>query len=108
MENRAENFDYSWGNYALAFMFNQMGNAISFQTIFQTIGESRENQMYEEIYYQYGVLIRLIFDFLPLEDGSLQSYIADFLDINMPNQSRAERIALEQGLLKMVRVVNDF
>lgn len=94
MDNRAEAFDYSYGNYALAFMFNQMGNAIAFQQIFQTIAESRENQMFEEIYYQYGVLIRLIFDFLPLEDGSLQSYIADFLDINMQDATVQERMTL--------------
>lgn len=50
--------------------------------------------MFEEIYYQYGVLIRLIFDFLPLEDGSLQSYIADFLDINMEQASIQEKMTL--------------
>jgi len=50
--------------------------------------------MFEEIYYQYGVLIRLIFDFLPLEDGSLQSFIADFLDINMQDATVQERMTL--------------
>lgn len=50
--------------------------------------------MFEEIYYQYGVLIRLVFDFLPLEDGSLQTYIADFLDLNLPDTSAEDKMRL--------------
>lgn len=53
----------SIGNYALSFLFNQMGEALSFKEIFDEITVDTQNQYYTDIYYQYGRLIRRIFDF---------------------------------------------
>lgn len=50
-------------DYFIAFIFNQMGNALSFKSIFVAIEEDMANQYYADIAYQYGRLIRKIFDF---------------------------------------------
>jgi hypothetical protein len=50
-------------DYLLAFLFNQMGNALSFKSIFTEIKQDEINQYYADIAYQYGRLIRKIFDF---------------------------------------------
>ncbi len=39
------------GNYLLSFLFNQMGNALSFNTIFNEINQDEENQYYTDIAY---------------------------------------------------------
>ena len=35
-------FESSWGNFFLAFLFNQMGNALNFQTKFERIQDEKE------------------------------------------------------------------
>ena len=50
-------------DYLMAFLFNQMGNALAFKSIFTEIEQDMKNQYYADIAYQYGRLIRKIFDF---------------------------------------------
>ena len=35
-------FNSNWGNFFLAFLFNQMGNALNFQTKFERIQDERD------------------------------------------------------------------
>jgi hypothetical protein len=63
-----------FGSYITAFLFNQMGNALSFKDIFDEIEEDKENQYYTDIAYQYGRLIRKIFDFQSIESSWLESF----------------------------------
>lgn len=39
---RFKTFGSSWGNFFLAFLFNQMGNALAFQTKFERIKDEKE------------------------------------------------------------------
>ena len=43
---RFKTFESSWGNFFLAFLFNQMGNALTFQSIFERIQLHKEKQLY--------------------------------------------------------------
>lgn len=48
-----------------------MGNALSFKSIFDDIAADQQNNYLTDIAYQYGRLIRIIFDFSPLTSSSL-------------------------------------
>ena len=50
-----------------------MGNALSFKSIYTEIQDDLTNQYYADIAYQYGRLIRIIFDFDPITSESLSS-----------------------------------
>ena len=43
-------FNSNWGNFFLAFLFNQMGNALNFQTKFERIQDERERQNYAGVW----------------------------------------------------------
>jgi hypothetical protein len=58
-------FGSNVGTYLMSFLFNQMGNALSFKSIFTQITQDQTNQYYSDIAYQYGRLIRKVFDFQP-------------------------------------------
>ena len=60
---RFKTFESSWGNFFLAFLFNQMGNALTFQSIFERIQLHREKQLYSLVWQEYGQIIFLIFNF---------------------------------------------
>jgi hypothetical protein len=47
-----------------------MGNALSFKSIFTEIEQDEKNEYYADIAYQYGRLIRKVFDFQPTEAGA--------------------------------------
>ncbi len=49
-----------------------MGQALAFKQIFDEITEDTQNQYYTDIYYQYGRLIRRIFDFDNLTSAQLK------------------------------------
>lgn len=66
-------FNRDIGSYLLAFLFNQMGNALNFKNIIDEINQDYANQYYTDIAYQYGRLVRKIFDFQPLATSSLFS-----------------------------------
>lgn len=66
-------FNQNWGNFFLAFLFNQMGNALNFQTKFERIQVEEERQNYPGVWQEYGDLVYLIWTFQPIESASLQS-----------------------------------
>lgn len=70
---RFTTFGSNWGNFFLAFLFNQMGNALVFQSKFERIEEARERQDYPGMWQEYGDTIHLIWDFPPLEESALES-----------------------------------
>ena len=43
-------FESSWGNFFLAFLFNQMGNALNFQTKFERIQDMRDRQNFAGVW----------------------------------------------------------
>lgn len=61
-------------DWLLSFLFNQMGKALSFKYIFDEIESDREQQYYSDIAFQYGKLIKLIFDFESIDEGALEPY----------------------------------
>lgn len=65
-------FDNNIGDFLLAFIFNLMGQALKFKSIFEQIQDDMDNQYYTDIATQYGRLVRIIFfDFDPTTTGSL-------------------------------------
>lgn len=70
-ETRFQSFNNNWGDFFLAFLFNQMGKALSFQTKFQRIEEMKERQNYLGIWQEYGDLLYLIWTFSPINDGAI-------------------------------------
>ena len=54
-------FNSNWGNFFLAFLFNQMGNALNFQAKFTSISENRAKQNYMGVWQEYGDLFYLIY-----------------------------------------------
>jgi hypothetical protein len=80
---RWERFDKSWSNFALAFLFNQMGNALNFQQKFENIRINRETQNYQGVWLEYGDLLHIVWDFEPLEDAALltiDEYVARYIE----------------------------
>lgn len=49
-----------------------MGNALNFQQKFQNINLHTETQNFQGVYLEYGDLVHIIWDFEPLEDGTLE------------------------------------
>ena len=66
-------FNSNWGNFFLAFLFNQMGNALNFQTKFERIQTEQERQNYAGVWQEYGDLAYLIWNFSPIEEASLEN-----------------------------------
>lgn len=62
-DTRFESFNKNWGDFFLAFLFNQMGHALTFQQKFKNIEEMEEQQNYNAIYQEYGDLLYLIWTF---------------------------------------------
>jgi len=73
-------FDSNWGNFFLAFLFNQMGNALNFQQRITNIQLYEETQNFQSYYTEVGAIIHLIWDFQPLlTAGAKQAIDADQL-----------------------------
>ena len=52
-----------WGDIMIAFLFNQMGNALAFQKKFENIALDKETQNYQGVWMEYGDLAHIIWDF---------------------------------------------
>ena len=74
-------FNSNWGNFFLAFLFNQMGNALNFQAKFTSISENKAKQNYIGVWQEYGDLFYLIWQFPPLPDASLEGIEAYFASL---------------------------
>ncbi len=48
--DRFKTFGQSYGDFFLAFLFNQMGNALNFQAKFESIQDLRESQNFVGVY----------------------------------------------------------
>ena len=64
-------FEENWGNFFLAFLFNQMGNALNFQQKFTNIRLAQETQNYQGLWTEIGAIVHLVWDFEPLEDAAM-------------------------------------
>lgn len=71
--SRFMTFESSWGNFFLAFLFNQMGNALNFQSKFERIQQEKERQNFAGVWLEYGDLVYLIITFQPIESASLEN-----------------------------------
>jgi len=63
-----------WGDIMIAFLFNQMGNALEFQQKFENIKLDKETQNYQGVWMEYGDLVHIIWDFQQLEAGSREAF----------------------------------
>ena len=61
-QERFESYN-GWGDIMIAFLFNQMGNALEFQQKFTNIQLDRETQNYQGVWMEYGDLFHIIWDF---------------------------------------------
>ena len=73
-QDRYAKFNNDIGDFLLSFLFNLMGRALQFKSIFDTIQDDLENQYYVDIANQYGRLIRIMFDFEPSSAASLEEF----------------------------------
>lgn len=82
LEVEEERFDsYTGpGDIAIAFLFNQMGNALEFQQAFENIKLDKETQNYRGVYMEYGRLIHAVWDFQQLETAQLDQANAMILE----------------------------
>lgn len=69
--DRFNTFGKSWGDFFLAFLFNQMGNALNFQAKFESIQDLRESQNFVGVWQEYGDLAYLVWNFQPIVEASL-------------------------------------
>lgn len=72
--DRFAKFNNDIGDFLLSFLFNLMGRALQFKSIFDTIQDDLKNQYYVDIANQYGRLIRIMFDFEPSTGASLDAF----------------------------------
>ena len=59
---RYQSFD-GWGEILVAFLFNQMGNALEITQKFENIKQDKETQNWQGVYMEYGDLVHIIWDF---------------------------------------------
>lgn len=72
-ETKFKSFNNDIGYFILSFLFNLMGNSLTFKSILDEINKDIKNYYYADIFTQYGRLIRTVFDFEPMETASLQA-----------------------------------
>ena len=72
--DRFAKFNNDIGDFLLSFLFNLMGRALQFKSIFDTIQDDLLNQYYVDIANQYGRLIRIMFDFEPSTGATLDAF----------------------------------
>ena len=70
---RFAKFNNNVSDFILSFLFNLMGRALQFKSIFDAINDNLKNQYYVDIANQYGRMVRIIFDFEPEVASSLLS-----------------------------------
>lgn len=69
--DKFKSFNSDIGFFILSFLFNLMGNSLTFKSILDEITLDIANYYYADIFTQYGRLIRTIFDFSAMETASL-------------------------------------
>lgn len=74
-----------WGEIMIAFLFNQMGNALEFQQKFTNIALDQETQNYQGVWMEYGDLVHIIWDFQQLESSARDS-LEQMLAVYIPDQ----------------------
>lgn len=82
-EARYNSFNNNVGDFFLAFLFNQMGHALTFQKKFKTINEMKEQQNYQGVWQEYGDLFYLIWTFSPIDDAAMddvRGYVDRWMD----------------------------
>ena len=103
-------FDSNWGNFFLAFLFNQMGNALNFQQRIVNIQLYEETQNFQSYYTEIGAIIHLVWDFQPLltvgakqaiDVSQLYQMVDNFASTLFPD-SPVEQQLLKSGLSKAV------
>ena len=67
-----------------------MGNALNFKQIFDEIQQDYNNQYYTDIAYQYGRMVRKIFDFQPIQGSSLASFFSQLDDKYTMTEDKTE------------------
>lgn len=77
--NRYALFNNNVGDFFFSFLFNLMGRALQFKSIFDTIQDDLDNQYYVDIANQYGRLIRIMLDFEPSAAASIDEFKKFFL-----------------------------
>ena len=100
----------------MAFLFNQMGNALNFQTKFKRIEELREEQAYIAMWQEYGDLVYIIWTFQPLEEAAMEAEVDSkveqwFLDHEWMADSESDKIkkdVLKAGVSAFTRGIKDF
>lgn len=65
--SKYKQFNNDISAFLLSFLFNIMGSAMTFKSIFEDIDSDIKNQYYADIFTQYGRMIRTVFDFNPME-----------------------------------------
>ena len=68
----------------VAFLFNQMGNALEFQQKFENIKLDKETQNYQGVWMEYGDLVHIIWDFQQLE-ASARVTLEQMLAVYIPD-----------------------
>jgi hypothetical protein len=61
------------GDFLLSFLFNMMGSALKFKSVFEAINDDMTNGKFDDIATQYGRLIRICFDFGPVATAGLKA-----------------------------------
>lgn len=61
----------------MSFLFNLMGSALKFKSIFDEISADVKNQNYADIANQYGRMIRIMIDFDPMTSSALEKTSMD-------------------------------
>lgn len=108
-QERWERFDKSWSNFFLAFLFNQMGNALAFQQKFENIRINKETQNFQGVWLEYGDLLHVIWDFEPLEDAALaqiDTQVARYLNqtkiLDNKELNPVEQYLIQQGATALI------
>jgi hypothetical protein len=108
-------FGSNWGNFFLAFLFNQMGNALNFQQRIVNIQLYEETQNFQGYYTEIGAIVHLIWDFQPLTssvlnaitsdevEGLIDKFTASFFDDNS-----SQKVLFKDGLTKVIGYLRDY
>ena len=67
---RFQSFNNNWGDFFLAFLFNQMGHALTFQSKFKRIEEMTDQQNFNAVWAEYGDLVYIIWTFSNIDDSA--------------------------------------
>jgi len=107
-KERYDSFE-GWGDIMIAFLFNQMGNALEFQQKFENIKLDKETQNFQGVWMEYGDLVHIIWDFQKLEAsarGSLDAYMAQYFPNEMVYDTTAEEYVTMTALQRFASYID--